>query len=270
MGPPGANADRNPMIDTHCHLAFEEDFGSDQAEVLARARAAGVTTLVCIGAGADLASARAAVQLASVEADVFATVGIHPHDVAGMTEATWQELAILGRAPRVVGIGETGLDYHYNHSPQETQRDAYRRFIALAREVGRPVISHVREAHADAQEILASAGASAAGGVIHCFTGGVDDARRYLDLGQDLSFSGILTFKNAAPIRAAAAFAPLDRIVVETDAPYLAPVPHRGKRNEPAFIVETLKTLADLRGIAFDEVVRATRDNARRLFRLVV
>jgi TatD DNase family protein len=270
------------MIDTHCHLAFE-DFGTDQAEVLARARAAGLTALVCIGAGADLGAARDAVRLAAERApappppgladarpEVFAAVAIHPHDVAGMTEAIWDELEILVRAPRVVGVGETGLDYHYNRSPREVQQAAYRRFIALARQVGRPVISHIRDAHADAAEILASAGASATGGVIHCFSGGVDDARRYLDLGQDLSFSGILTFKNAGPIREAAAFAPLDRIVVETDAPFLAPIPHRGKRNEPAFIVKTLETLATLRGIAFDEAVRVTSANARRLFRLGV
>ena len=257
------------MIDTHCHLVFQ-DFGFDQAEVLARARAAGIDTLVCIGAGADLTAAREAIALASSEADVFAAVGIHPHDVAGMTEPMWEELAVLGRAPRVVGIGETGLDYYYDHSPREARQEAYRRFIVLAREVGRPVISHIRDAHGDAAQILAAGGASATGGVIHCFSGGVEDARRYLDLGQDLSFSGILTFKNATSIREAAAFAPLDRIVVETDAPFLAPIPHRGKRNEPAFIVNTLQVLATLRGIGFEEVVRATSANARRLFRLAV
>ena len=266
------------MIDTHCHLAFE-DFGTDQAEVLARAQAAGVTALVCIGAGADLGAARDAVRLAAAGAsggpagarpEVFAAVGIHPHDVAGMTEETWDQLAVLGRAARVVGIGETGLDYHYDRSPRDVQQAAYRRFIALARQVGRPVISHIRDAHGDAAEILASSGASATGGVIHCFSGGIDDARRYLDLGQDLSFSGILTFKNAGPIREAAAYAPLDRIVVETDAPFLAPIPHRGKRNEPAFIARTLETLATLRHLAFDEAVRVTSANARRLFRLGV
>jgi TatD DNase family protein len=184
-----------------------------------------------------------------------------------MAEADWDELSRLARAPRVVGVGETGLDYYYDNSPRETQRAAYRRFIALAREAGRPVISHIRDAHADAAEILADTGAAALGGVIHCFSGGVDDARSYLKLDQYLSFSGILTFKNAAPIREAAAFAPADRILVETDAPFLAPIPHRGKRNEPAFVVKTLETLASVRGIPFEEAVRVTTDNARRLFR---
>jgi TatD DNase family protein len=257
------------MIDTHCHLDVE-DYAADRADVLARARAAGVTTMVCIGSGRDVGSARAAVGLSAVEPDVYAAVGVHPHDVARMVEADWAELAQLARAPRVVGVGETGLDYYYDHSPHQAQRDAYRRFIALARDVGRPVISHVRDAHDDAIEILASTGAAALGGIIHCFTGGVAEARRYLDLGQDLSFSGILTFKSAGAIREAAAFAPIERILVETDAPFLAPIPFRGKRNEPAYVAKTLETLAALRGIPLDEADRRTTENARRVFRLGV
>jgi TatD DNase family protein len=208
------------------------------------------------------------VALAAVEPDVFAAVGVHPHDVARMSEADWTELDGLARAPRVVGIGETGLDYHYNHSPADVQRQAYERFVALARAAKRPVISHVRDAHDDAVEILTRAGAAEVGGVIHCFTGGVPEARRYLDMGHHLSFSGILTFKNAQPIRDAAAFAPRDRILIETDAPYLAPIPHRGARNEPAYIVETLKVVAGLRGMAADELDAATSENTRKLFRL--
>ena len=255
------------MIDTHCHLDVD-DYTADRAEVLARARAAGVSTMICIGSGRDVGAAREAVRLAGQEPDVFAAVGVHPHDVARMADGDWVELAELARAARVVGVGETGLDYYYKHSPPEVQRDAYRRFIALAREVGRPVISHVRDAHDDAAEILASTGARDLGGVIHCFTGGVAEARRYLDLDQYLSFSGILTFKSAGAIREAAAFAPLDRILVETDAPFLAPIPFRGKRNEPAYVVKTLETLAGLRGIATDEADRHTSENARRVFRL--
>jgi TatD DNase family protein len=255
------------MIDSHCHLDFE-DYANDRPLVLARAREAGVTAFVCIGSGKDTVSARQAVALAAAEADIFAAVGVHPHDVAGMTEADWAELDGLARAERVVGIGETGLDYHYNYSPPPAQRQAYERFIALARAVGRPVISHVRDAHDDAAEILRSAQASEVGGVIHCFTGGVDEARRYLDLDHHLSFSGILTFKNAQPIRDAAAFAPMGRILIETDAPYLAPIPHRGKRNEPAFITETLRVLAQVRATDVTEVERATAENTRRLFKL--
>jgi TatD DNase family protein len=255
------------MIDSHCHLDFEA-FGPDRQQVLARAREAGVTCFICIGSGSDTVSARQSVALAAEEPDVFAAVGVHPHDVARMSEADWTELEGLARAPRVVGVGETGLDFHYNHSPADVQRQAYERFVALARAARRPVISHVRDAHDDAVEILTRAGAAEVGGVIHCFTGGVAEARRYLDLGHHLSFSGILTFKNAQPIRDAAAFAPLDRVLVETDAPFLAPIPHRGKRNEPAFMKETLRVLAEVRGADVNEVERATAANTRRLFRL--
>jgi TatD DNase family protein len=255
------------MIDSHCHLDFTE-YANDRAQVLARARSAGVSAFLCIGSGQDIVSARQAVDLAENEGDVFAAVGVHPHDVAKMTEADWTELQALANRPRVVGIGETGLDYYYDHSPREAQQAAYERFIGMARAVKRPVISHVRDAHDDAIEVLRRAGASEVGGVIHCFTGGVDEARRYLDLGHHLSFSGILTFKNAQPVREAAAFAPLDRILIETDAPYLAPIPHRGKRNEPAFIVETLRVLSEVRGAQVAEVEAATAENTRRLFRL--
>jgi TatD DNase family protein len=255
------------MIDSHCHLDFAE-YASDRGEVLARARSAGVTAFVCIGSGRDTVSAREAVALAGVEGDVWAAVGVHPHDVAGMSEADWTALEGLARAPRVVGIGETGLDYHYDHSPRDVQREAYARFIGLGRAARRPVISHVRDAHDDAVEILRAANAPEVGGVIHCFTGGVVEARKYLDLGHHLSFSGILTFKNAGPIREAAAFAPLDRVLIETDAPFLAPIPHRGKRNEPSYIVETLRVLAEVRGTDVAALDAATSQNTRRLFGL--
>jgi TatD DNase family protein len=255
------------VIDSHCHLDFP-DFGDELPEVLTRARQAGLVAMICIGSGRDLGSARAAVALAGREADVFASVGIHPHDVGSMTSETWLALEELARAPRVVGIGETGLDYFYDHSPRDAQRAAFRRFVALARAVKRPVVCHIRDAHEDAAGILAEEEARQVGGVIHCFSGGVTDARRYLDLGFHLSFSGILTFKNAHQIREAAAAAPLDRLLVETDAPYLAPVPHRGRRNEPAFVVSTLAHLAELRAIPFEDAAAATTANAQRLFRL--
>jgi TatD DNase family protein len=253
------------MIDSHCHLDSQY-FGQDRAEVLARARAAGVGAFVTIGVGRGVEAPREAAALAAAEPDVFATVGVHPHDVAAMTEADWVELERLARQPRVVGVGETGLDYYYDHSPREAQVAAFRRFIALARDAGLPVVSHIRDAHAEAAEVLRAESAGA--GIIHCFSGGVAEARAYLDLGQHLSFSGILTFKNAADIRAAAAFAPLDRILVETDAPYLAPIPHRGKRNEPAFLAETLAVLAAVRGLTPAEVDAATTANTRRVFGL--
>jgi len=255
------------MIDSHCHLDFD-DYAPDRAAVLTRGRAAGITAFVCIGSGRDTSSARGAVELAAAEPDVFAAVGVHPHDVSRMTEGDWEEIRRLATEPRVVGVGETGLDYHYDHSPRPVQQEAYRRFIALGREARRPVISHVRQAHDDAAAILRDEGAAEVGGVIHCFTGGVAEARRYLDLGHYLSFSGILTFRNADEVRAAAAFAPEESLLIETDAPYLAPVPHRGKRNEPAYIVETLRVLASLRGVDVAAVAAATARNTRRLFRL--
>jgi TatD DNase family protein len=253
------------MIDSHCHLDSAY-YGADRDEVLGRARAAGVTAFVTIGVGGGLVAPREAVSLASSVPDVYATVGVHPHDVAAMTEDDWRELGDLARRPRVVGVGETGLDYHYDHSPRPVQLEAYRRFIELAREAGLPVVSHVREAHAEAAATLRAAAAGS--GIIHCFSGGVDEARVYLDLGQVLSFSGILTFKNAGELRAAAAFAPLDRILVETDAPYLAPVPYRGRRNEPGYVKETVVALAAVRGLPVEEVDAATSANARRIFRL--
>lgn len=253
------------IIDSHCHLDFE-DYAGELPAVLARARAAGIRAMICIGAGRDLSSAHGALALAGQETDIWATVGIHPHDAARMAETDWDTLETLARKPRVVGIGETGLDYHYDHSPRDIQKTAFRRFIALARRAGLPIVSHIRDAHADAQAILREESAADVGGVIHCFTGGVDDARGYIDMGQHLSFSGIVTFKNAGEIRDAARFAPLDRILVETDAPYLAPIPHRGRRNEPAYLVETLKLLADLKGVDFASAARATAANAERLF----
>ena len=253
------------MIDSHCHLD-PQYFAADLQEVLARARAAGIEAFVCVGVGRRLEAPQEAVALAAAEPDIFATVGVHPHDVAAMTEADWGALEELARRPRVVGIGETGLDYYYDHSPREAQQAAYRRFVAMARGAGLPVVSHVRDAHEEAAAILRDE--KAGDGVIHCFSGGVTEARAYLDLGQYLSFSGILTFKTAGNIREAAAFAPLDRILIETDAPYLAPIPHRGKKNEPAYIAQTLATLASVRGLPLAEVESATTANARRLFRL--
>ncbi|HVY39733.1 MAG TPA: TatD family hydrolase [Polyangia bacterium] len=254
------------MIDSHCHLDGAY-YGADRTEVLARARQAGVTAFVCVGVGRGAEAAEEAAAIAAAETDVYATVGVHPHDTADATEAHWAIFERLARAPKVVGIGETGLDYHYEHSPPDVQRAAYGRSIGLARAAGLPIVSHIRDAHGDAADIL-RAEAAGLSGVIHCFTGGVAEARAYLDLGQYLSFSGIVTFKNAGAIREAAAFAPADRILVETDAPYLAPVPHRGKRNEPAFITETLRVLAELRGVPVSELDAATTANTRQVFGL--
>jgi TatD DNase family protein len=256
-----------PIVDSHCHLDFD-DFREDLTGVLERARAAGIVAMVCVGSGADLATAERAVALAQREPDVFAAIGIHPHDAAKITPEVWPALEELARKDRVVGIGETGLDYFYDHSPRQAQREVFERFLMLAVSVARPVICHVRDAHDDALSVLRAGPLPDPGGVIHCFTGTVEDARRYLDLGLYLSFSGVLTFKKADELRRAAAYAPPDRILVETDAPYLAPIPHRGHRNEPAFVVGTLEALGQVRGMRLDRAAEMTTRNAFALFRL--
>jgi TatD DNase family protein len=256
-----------PIIDSHCHLDFD-DFAQDLPAVLERARQAGLVAMICIGSGSDLPTAERAANLAAREPDIFAAIGIHPHDAAKIEDDWWPALDKLARSPRVVGVGETGLDYFYDHSPRDKQAEVFRRFLALSRSTRRPFICHVRDAHEDALAILHAESLGETGGVVHCFSGNLDHARGYLDLGLDLSFSGILTFKNADEVRRVAAFAPLQSILVETDAPYLAPMPHRGKRNEPAFVVRTLEALALVRGIPFSRAAEATTENARRRFAL--
>jgi TatD DNase family protein len=256
-----------PIIDSHCHLDFH-DFAHDLPAVLQRARQAGLLAMICVGSGSDLATAQRAADLACREPDVFAAIGIHPHDADKVENDWWPELDKLARSPRVVGVGETGLDYFYQHSPRDRQAEVFRSFLALARSVGRPFICHVRDAHEDALAILRAESLGEAGGVVHCFSGNLDHARGYLDLGLDLSFSGILTFKNADEIRRVAAYAPLGSILVETDAPYLAPRPQPAKRNEPALVVKTLEALALVRGIPFSHAAEATTQNAQRRFAL--
>jgi TatD DNase family protein len=258
-----------PIVDSHCHLDFE-DFREDLADVVERARAAGIVAMICVGSGGDLATAERAVALAQKEPDIFAAIGIHPHDAAKVTPEMWPALETLARDPRVVGIGETGLDYFYDHSPKPVQREVFERFLGLASAVDKPVICHVRDAHDEAYTVLRAGPIPNAGGQLHCFTGSVEDARRYLDLGLYLSFSGVLTFKKADELRKAAAYAPADRILVETDAPYLAPIPYRGQRNEPAFVAKTLEALAQVRGISPGRAAELTYANAFRLFRLAL
>lgn len=255
------------LIDSHCHLD-EKRFDDDRDAVLTRAEAAAVRQMVTIGASSGMQTNHAAVELAARLPQVFATVGIHPHDARLVDDGIMQELEQMAAHPKVVGIGETGLDYYYGHSPREQQLDAFRRFIDLARRRQLPCIIHLRDAYEDAVEVMRSERAWEVGGVIHCFSGDRSNARDFLDLGFDLSFSGILTFKNADELRAVAAEVPADRYHVETDAPYLAPVPFRGKRNEPAFVACTAAVIATLRGQSLDEVATQATANTRRLFRL--
>ncbi len=255
------------LVDSHCHIA-EPEFETDRSDVIARAAASDVTTLVCVGATGPVAANAGAVALAGRHGpvEIVATVGIHPHNASEADDAAFALLTRLAQNPGVVGVGETGLDYHYDHSPRPAQREAFARTIQLARTLGLPLVVHVREAHADAVDILGAEGAPE--GVIHCFTGNRDDARRYLDLGFHISVAGIVTFKNADSLREAVRAVPLDRLLIETDSPYLAPIPHRGRRNEPAHVRLVAEGVATTRNEPFATVADATTANARRLFRL--
>lgn len=252
------------LFDTHCHLDTTHS-GEDPAEVLARARSAGVGYFTCIGVGGPSAM-REAVALAEAHAGVWASVGVHPHDAATFdadTEALLRELAVH---PRVVALGEVGLDYHYDHSPRELQRELFAKAIAFARSLHKPLVIHTRSAAGDTLALLASENARDVGGIIHCFSEDRAFAARALDLGFDLSFSGIVTFKSATAIQDVAAWAPAERILVETDSPYLAPVPLRGRPCEPAFVVHTARRVAELRGVALAHLIELTTANALRRF----
>jgi TatD DNase family protein len=255
------------VVDSHCHLDMD-DFAGDRGDVLARAAAAGVSAMVTIGAGGPLEANARAVALAGAHPQVYATVGVHPHEAAMVDDAVLATITELASRPKVVAIGESGLDYHYDNSPRPQQRAAFARFIQLARSLSLPVVVHLRAADPDALEIMRAEGARDAGGVIHCFSGDADSARAFLELGFHISFSGIVTFKNAEPLRAAACVVPADRLLIETDAPFLAPIPHRGRRNEPALVVHTAAVLAEVRGEPIEVLAEATRRNTQRLFRL--
>jgi len=260
---PGAPA---RLIDSHCHLD-PQYFPSGPDAVLARAADVGIGGFVVIGVGSDLAPARAAIALAErLPGRVAAAVGVHPHDAVTLDDACAGELATLAASPHVVAVGEIGLDYHYDHSPRERQREVFARLVGLAREVHKPIVIHTRAAPADTLAILESEGARDVGGVIHCFSEDRAFAARALDLGFDLSFSGIVTFKSSAAIQDVAGWAPLDRILVETDSPYLAPVPLRGKPCEPAYVVHTARRVAELRSMPFEALAEATAENTERRF----
>jgi TatD DNase family protein len=254
------------LVDSHCHIDMPA-FDADRAEVVARAREAGVERMLLVACIDEDAGHRRAIRVAE-ELGQPASAGVHPHDAKLMTDATLDELRGLAREKRIVAIGEIGLDFHYDHSPRDVQREVFRRQVRLAREVGLPVIIHTREADLETATLLEEEGAAEVGGVIHCFTGGHELADRALALGFCLSFSGIMAFPRAQVIQEVAAKAPLDRLLVETDAPFLAPPPHRGKRNEPAFVAEVAKKLAALRGATLEAVAEATQQNFRRLFRV--
>jgi TatD DNase family protein len=250
------------LIDTHCHL--DPQYFPDAGEVIARAKSAGVERFVVVGVGSDLAPARHAIALASRRSDVTAAVGVHPHDAKELDDAMFAELGALVKRPEVVAVGEIGLDYHYDHSPRDVQRAVFARLVALAREVSKPIIVHTREAPKDTLAILESEGARDVGGIIHCFSEDWAFAERVLDLNFDVSLSGIVTFKNALAVQEVARRAPSDRIHVETDSPYLAPIPMRGKTCEPAYVVHTARKVAELRKTNIEDLAPILRENALR------
>ncbi len=253
------------LIDSHCHLDMDA-YGEELEGVLARARAAGVGRVITIGI--DPASSGQAIRLAEKYPQVHATVGIHPHDAAGAGEREFSELAELAAHPRVVGYGEIGLDYAKRYSPPDVQRKVFARQLAMARELDLPVIIHDREAHGDTMRLLREASPLVAGGVMHCFSGDIELARQVIDLGLYISIPGIVTFRNADALQEVAREIPLERIILETDGPFLAPVPFRGKRNEPAYLVYTAARVAELRRIPLAEVACRTTENTMALFRL--
>jgi TatD DNase family protein len=255
------------LIDSHAHIQGKEYHG-ETAAVIERAVQAGVAQIVVVGGAGDMSSNTAAIALAESWGNLYATVGMHPHDAKDVGEPDLQELRQLAAHPKVIAVGETGLDYYYNHSPQEVQRRVFAQFIRLAEEAGLPLVVHERDASSEALELLHSEGAGKIRGVIHCFTGDYDAARAYLDLGFYLSFTGIITFKNAEALRDVVRKVPLEKMLVETDSPYLTPVPHRGKRNEPAYVRFVAETVARVKGIPLEEVAQTTTRNVRQLFRV--
>lgn len=251
------------LIDTHCHLDMKE-FDADREEVIRRAREAGFDALITVGS--DLPGTVRCMELCELYDFVFAAIGIHPHDAKDFTSEILSRLKGWSGRKKVVAIGETGLDYHYDHSPREIQQEVFRRHLELAGEAGLPVIVHSREAEKDTMEILKEAGITC--GVLHCFSGDRDMAEQAMSLGFFISLAGPVTFKKSLRLKEIAGVIPDDYLLVETDAPYLTPEPLRGRRNEPAYMLHTVKMLAELRGVSFEDLARITTLNARRLFRI--
>jgi TatD DNase family protein len=253
---------RPSLVDTHCHLG-DAAFDADRDAVLAQAKARGVTHVVVIGE--SVAGSERAVALARGATGLSATAGVHPHDATSWSDQTGQRVRELLGAPETVAVGETGLDYHYMHSPRETQRRAFAAQLQIGLELGKPVIVHARDADADMAAMLRALGPRPPVVVLHSFASGDDVWDAGMSIGAYFSFSGMITFKNWTQTGRLAA-CPSDRLLVETDAPYLAPVPHRGKRNEPGFVRDVAERAAVLRGESFDDLTRRTTENARRCF----
>jgi TatD DNase family protein len=258
------------LIDSHAHLDAKA-FDSDRPEVIERAWQAGLGAVITVGVGENLAEIERALSLSDEHEMVFATVGVHPHDAQKIEHDWYGRIEELARHPKVVGIGETGLDYHYMHSPKSAQREAFERFLRMGRKVDLPVVIHTREADEDTFSVLREAredGDQPLRGVVHCFSGDYPMARQVLDLGLHISFTGVITFPKADTLREVMKKIPLEKLLLETDCPYLAPVPFRGKRNEPARVVQVAETVATVVGRPIEEVARITTENVVRLFGL--
>jgi TatD DNase family protein len=267
MAEPAQPAEVEPLFDSHAHLGFDR-YADDLDTVLDRARAGGVRGVVAIGSGGGVEALDAARALAARHDWIWATAGLHPHEASLGDEATRRIVERAAASADVVAVGEAGLDYHYDHSPRDEQRAVFAWQCGLAREVRKPLVIHTRAADEDTLAILRAEGVGEAGGVVHCFSGGPVFAEAALALGLSISFSGIATFPNAGEVREAVAVVPDHALLIETDCPYLAPPPHRGRRNEPAFVVEVARTVARVRGVSLADVARMTDRNARRLFGL--
>lgn len=251
------------FVDSHAHLD-DRKFDKDRHEMLMRARECGVSNIVNVGY--DIPSSRRSVSLTEKYEFIYAVVGIHPHDAKAAGVNFLEDLRVLARGPKVVAIGEMGLDYYRDLSPREIQQSVFRQQIGLAKELGKPIVVHDRDAHGDVMKILKEEKAGTIGGVLHCFSGSLEMAGECLKMGFYISIAGPVTFGNANKLREVAVKIPLDRLLIETDAPYLTPEPHRGKRNESAYVACVGKRIAELRGITVQELAEATTANAKRLF----
>lgn len=249
------------MFDSHAHLN-DEQFAMDLPDVLRRADEVGMEGIINIGF--DLASSQRAVALAEEHAKLYAVVGVHPHDAVTLDADVRRQLETMAAHPKVVALGETGLDYYYDHSPRETQLAVFREHFQLARTLGKPLVIHSRDAAADTMAVIQDNADVAC--VLHCYSGSLEMAEQYLTLGHVISFAGPITFKNASRVRKVAAGVPLERTLIETDCPYLAPVPYRGKRNEPSYVLKVAEQLAELHNVPLDEVIRQTTANTKTFF----
>jgi len=262
------------FVDSHAHLDAEQ-FDSDREAAIARAREGGIANIVAIGSGTGPGSLDCGIRLAEQYAFIYATIGVHPHEAKLATDADFDELAVLAKRPKVIAWGEIGLDYFYDHSPREVQQAVFRRQMELARAAKLPIVIHCRpsqdgeNAWKDCLDLLRENwAASGLGGVLHCFTGNWDHAKSALDMGFMISFAGNVTFPKAQQIRDAAMQVPIGRLLIETDSPYLAPLPYRGKRNEPAFVKEVARRLGELRALSMEDMGRQTAENFYRFFSL--